>query len=1266
MPMQGYPFTWKKREGTENWSEERLDKVLVTETWRNLNAQASVLNLMTRRSDHSALFLGIRDDIRGGGRRAKSFRFEMSWLHDEGCREVVEGTWEEGRNMGMQDYLQLCWRRLTSWGGDLFHKFGEQIKRLRKEQDSLRGRRDLASLAEFRRLEAELCRLEAMDDSFWKQRAKQHCLQGADANTSFFHRYASDRRKKNTMNRIKSVDGVWVDGNAMNQTVMDYFNGVFSSGNPPDEAHTLFAMIQPRVTQAQNETLLSPFTCEEVKNALFAMFSDKSPGPDGMNPGFYQHFWDVVVGGGGGCDVSAFIINCLSTSSFPEGLNNTNVVLIPKKKSPEYVTDLRPIALSNVVYRVMAKMIANRMKPLMEGLISDSQSAFIPDRLITDNILLAAEDGMGFLRKMLTALGFNVRWIDLIMYCVTTVSYEFLINGLPSGQQAQQQGKIYGCRVAKGAPPISHLFFADDSLLFFKENVDEAGEVKRCLMEYETLSGQAVNYHKSSVCFSKNTTEECRDQVAQLLGVPKAINFGKYLGLPSFIGRRKRAVLSYIEDKIKQRIVCLAIQRAMNKYWWGSGVDCRIHWKAWDKLCVPKKYGGLGFKDLRAFNLAMLGKQGWRFLVKPESLVARVYKARYYPGTSFEEAALGNNPSFCWRSIFVAHSLICGGIRRRIGDGNNTLIWGHPWLLDGPNPMIQTDMPQELAGSKVVVLIDQDTGTLDPHILRDLFMDDDAVRINRIPICPDYSDTWYWQGDPNGNYTVKGGYRLVVVNYEHRDGGFSDWLRIWKMKVPPKWKLFLWKALSDVLPTTTNLIMKRVEIDPVCSMCTTHHEYAMHALVSCVFSQAVWRESSLPIMHVMADSFEAWFLEIMKILTSNQLVMAAAILYYIWRARNQAVWEHTLPMPKRVVHAATTAWQAWSSVHGGIAAVNPPVAAATVGDGLPRAYVDAGYHASTGRATAGAVVLSSEGEFMASFNMQLPDCLSPLMAEALACKEALSWLKDKGILSLRDDYGSIVPAIRVQKSGLTYVDLNNILSDHERALKHFEEQRQSLLVTANVTQKYNSSTSNRDSMQNNRDTSQNRGQGNYRYMRGNGNRSNNGGYRQNLICHFCNFQGHETKFCRKLARFFRDHNVFEAPQSQTYASGPSINSSVSGMPPSQSWLFDNGASHHSTTSPMSLPTFTVSSGPDQVNLGDGNSLSITHTSSTILPTPSTDLSLTNVLCVPKLRRNLVSVAKLCQTDNVSVEFFHFSFSVKDLHTGGVPNAGKKISMMFTS
>ncbi|XP_019180264.1 PREDICTED: uncharacterized protein LOC109175461 [Ipomoea nil] len=179
----------------------------------------------------------------------------------------------------------------------------------------------------------------------------------------------------------------------------------------------------------------------------------------------------------------------------------------------------------------------------------------------------------------------------------------------------------------------------------------------------------------------------------------------------------------------------------------------------------------------------------------------------------------------------------------------------------------------------------------------------------------------------------------------------------------------------------------------------------MHALVTCAFTQAVWEESTLPVMNITADSFQTWFLEIMKILTPDQFIMAAALLYYIWRARNQAVWEHFLPRPKRVVQAAAAAWQAWATVHAGVStaasssagtsATSHSIGAAAVENGLPKVYIDAGYHATNGNATAGAIVLTSGGEFMACFHMQLPDCLSLLMAEALACKDALSWLKEK-------------------------------------------------------------------------------------------------------------------------------------------------------------------------------------------------------------------------------------------------------------------------------
>ncbi|XP_019153870.1 PREDICTED: uncharacterized protein LOC109150416 [Ipomoea nil] len=196
LPMRGHQFTWEKGKGTDRWMEERLDKVLVSTRWTTLHTEAWVENILTRKSDHSALFLNT-DIVRGrrhGG--PKRFRFEMAWVHDDGCRGVVETAWQDSRDKGLLICQQHCGGRLMRWGEEHWHKFGDRIKQLRKEQDELRHRRDSAALAEFRDIEERLGQVEMQEDVFWRQRAKQHWLHGADCNTKFYHRYASARRRK--------------------------------------------------------------------------------------------------------------------------------------------------------------------------------------------------------------------------------------------------------------------------------------------------------------------------------------------------------------------------------------------------------------------------------------------------------------------------------------------------------------------------------------------------------------------------------------------------------------------------------------------------------------------------------------------------------------------------------------------------------------------------------------------------------------------------------------------------------------------------------------------------------------------------------------------------------------------------------------------------------------------------------------------------------------------------------------------------------------
>lgn len=134
--------------------------------------------------------------------------------------------------------------------------------------------------------------------------------------------------------------------------------------------------------------LMQPFEEKEVKEALFSMHPDKSPGLDGINPGFFQKHWDITGG-----HVITSCLSFLNNGSLPDHLNDTFIVLIPKKKQPESLSDLRPISLCNVLYKIISKVLANMLKKVLNPVLSDSQSAFTQGRCITDNVLIAFEIG---------------------------------------------------------------------------------------------------------------------------------------------------------------------------------------------------------------------------------------------------------------------------------------------------------------------------------------------------------------------------------------------------------------------------------------------------------------------------------------------------------------------------------------------------------------------------------------------------------------------------------------------------------------------------------------------------------------------------------------------------------------------------------------------------------------------------------------------------------------------------------------------------------
>ena len=300
--------------------------------------------------------------------------------------------------------------------------------------------------------------------------------------------------------------------------------------------------VKPRVSDAMNQELNKPYTREEVKNAMFNIGDLKAAGPDGLHVVFYKKFWHII-----GEDLIDEVLLAVNSRKIPDGWNNTTIVLIPKIDNPEVITQFRPISLCNVVYKVISKLLANRLKLFLSEIISPNQSAFVPRRLITDNFLVAFESYHAikrktsgkygtcavkldmhkaydrvewtFLEAILLQLGFMEHWVALIMECVKSVKYQVRVNneltgffvpsrGLRQGDplslylfllcaeglsslimHEEEVGNLLGVKVCRDAPSVSHLLFVDDSLILMRANATNATSLQRALDDYCAASG---------------------------------------------------------------------------------------------------------------------------------------------------------------------------------------------------------------------------------------------------------------------------------------------------------------------------------------------------------------------------------------------------------------------------------------------------------------------------------------------------------------------------------------------------------------------------------------------------------------------------------------------------------------------------------------------------------------------------------------------------------------------------------------------------------
>jgi hypothetical protein len=257
-------------------------------------------------------------------------------------------------------------------------------------------------------MQLELESLLDKEDVRWKQRAKANWLMQGDRNTKFYHACANQRRKTNLISKIRDEDGVtWESLEDIQVAFVDYFSNLFKAG-PTIDIETCIQPITPKVTEEMNGALLEIFTKEEVGVALKQMGPLKTPGPDGLPAGFFQNHWVHL-----GDEVSQAIVDTLNLGVMPPAWNMTNIALIPKVKNPSMVTEFRPISLCNVLYKLISKVLANRLKKILPAIISHTQSAFIPGRLITDNVLAVYETLHSMNTRLTGKKGFMAVKLDM-------------------------------------------------------------------------------------------------------------------------------------------------------------------------------------------------------------------------------------------------------------------------------------------------------------------------------------------------------------------------------------------------------------------------------------------------------------------------------------------------------------------------------------------------------------------------------------------------------------------------------------------------------------------------------------------------------------------------------------------------------------------------------------------------------------------------------------------------------------------------------------
>ncbi|GKV21745.1 hypothetical protein SLEP1_g31697 [Rubroshorea leprosula] len=661
--LRNRKFTWYRPDGS---SMSRLDRFLMS-TEMSLLATDWVQEGVARSvSDHCAIILKARNTDWG----PKPFQVMDVWQQHPDFRSFVDDKWKAMQVEGWAAYkckqkLKLMKDECKRWNKEVFGNVETRWGILSKEIEELDIKSEKVELDENEVVLRRECFQEMWEilrkrEAMWKQKSRNNWIRLGDANTAFFHRCVHARRAQNAISGILGEDGWVEEPSRVKEEAVRYFSQLFQ--NEQWKRPVLGGIHFNRISAAQREWLERPFSVEEIEEGLQSCDGAKAPGPDGYNFNFIKFAWSTLKE-----DFVKFLCEFHQHGRLVKGLNSSFLALIPKKANPVHFKEYRPISLIGCLYKLLAKILANRLKLVMTDIISDSKSAFVGGRQLVDSVLILNEVvdevkqrkqesfifkadfekaydcvDWNFLDWMMEQMGFGVRWRKWIQECLSTTRISILINGSPTKEFSVGKG------LRQGDPLSPFLFLlvgeglcgmvrkAEAEGLFSGVKIGEgegwvngAADILHC--KIGTMPFIYLGLPVGGISGRKKFWVSVLDRFRNKLAAWKRslLSFGGRITLlNSVLSALPIFYLSLF--KIPNCVLGEMVKIQRDFFWGGTNLDRKIAWVRWDHICVDKERGGLGVDDLKRRNWALLGKWWFRLGDGVGGLWKRVIWEKYY------------------------------------------------------------------------------------------------------------------------------------------------------------------------------------------------------------------------------------------------------------------------------------------------------------------------------------------------------------------------------------------------------------------------------------------------------------------------------------------------------------------------------------------------------------------------------------------------------------------------------------------------------------